>query len=61
MAWWGLKYVSSKKYRQKFEREADFTTVDHLFGWQMLETSFYTTRKEILLHMKQSNLYTETK
>ena len=61
MAWWGLKYVTSKKFRQKFEREADFTTADHLFGWQMLETSFYTTRKEILQHMKQSELYTEVR
>lgn len=47
MLWWGFKYISSDKFRYRFEREADFTVVDRGLGKQMLDMSIYTNTYEI--------------
>jgi len=57
MLWWGLKYVTSKKFSREFERSADFATVDHGLGWQLLGASFYTTKSELRQYMEESGLY----
>ncbi len=49
---WGLSYITSKKYRYTFEKEADKTAIDHGLGWQILEVAFYMNRKEIMDYMK---------
>ena len=52
MLWWGFKYITFKKFRYRFEREADYTAIDHGLGYQLLEISFYIGRQQVLQHMK---------
>ena len=58
MAWWGIKYITSKKFRYQFEKDADRTTVDHGLGWQLLNVSFYLSRDEVRDYMKQKGYKT---
>ena len=58
MAWWGIKYITSKKFRYQFEKDADRTTVDHGLGWQLLHVSFYLSRDEVRDYMKQKGYKT---
>ncbi len=53
MLWWGLKYISSKKFRYQFEKDADRTTIDHGLGYQLLDLSFYMTRSEVEQYMNE--------
>lgn len=53
MAWWGIKYITSKKFRYQFEKDADRATVDHGLGWQLLNISFYLSSDEVREYMKQ--------
>lgn len=48
-----LRYVSSDKYRIKFEKTADKITMDHGLGHQMLEFAFYTSKEDIQNYMNQ--------
>ena len=53
MLWWGLKYITSNKFRYAFERDADRATIDHGLGHQMLDISFYMNRREVEEYMQQ--------
>ncbi|MEO1051596.1 MAG: hypothetical protein AAFX87_13285 [Bacteroidota bacterium] len=57
MAWWGLKYVTSRKFRYAFERGADQTAIDQGLGWQLLDMSIYMRRFEVQQYMRQSGKY----
>lgn len=48
MIWWGVKYVTSKKFRFSFERDADRTAIQKGLGYQLLQLSFYITRNEVI-------------
>ncbi|KYG75558.1 hypothetical protein [Roseivirga echinicomitans] len=48
-----LRYVSSDKYRIKFEKTADKIAMDHGLGPQMLEFAFYTSKEDIQNYMNQ--------
>ena len=48
-----LRYVSSDKYRIKFEKTADKIAMDHGLGPQMLEFAFYTSKEDIQSYMNQ--------
>ena len=49
---WGINYVTSKKFRIGFEKDADMAAIKHGLGWQLLEIAFYTPRDEIIAAMK---------
>ncbi|MEL7004133.1 MAG: hypothetical protein AAFN93_15545 [Bacteroidota bacterium] len=36
MLWWGIKYITSNKFRYRFEKDADKSTIDHGLGYQLL-------------------------
>lgn len=48
-----LRYISSDKYRIKFEKTADKIAIDHGLGPQMLEFAFYTSKEDIQNYMNQ--------
>ena len=48
-----LRYVSSDKYRIKFEKTDDKIAMDHGLGPQMLEFAFYTSKEDIQNYMNQ--------
>ncbi|MEL6562277.1 MAG: hypothetical protein AAFQ94_29160 [Bacteroidota bacterium] len=48
MIWWGIKYVTSKRFRFSFERDADRTAIQKGLGYQLLQLSFYITRNEVI-------------
>jgi len=54
MVWWGIKYVSSKKFRYSFEKDADRTAIDRGLGYQLMDLSFYISRQEVINHMKSN-------
>jgi len=56
MLWWGIKYITSNKFRYTFEKEADRSTIDHGLGYQLLDISFYMSRSEVLEYMKNKNM-----
>lgn len=60
MAWWGIRYVTSKKFRYQFEKDADRATVDHGLGWQLLHVSFYMKSDEVREYMKQKGYMQNT-
>ena len=53
MGLWGIKYITSKKFRYRFEKDADRATIDHGLGWQLLNISFYMNREEVREYMEQ--------
>lgn len=57
MLWWGIKYVTSKKYHRKFERDADRTTIEHGLGHQLLPVVFYLDRREVKQYMDELGIY----
>ncbi len=57
MAWWGLKYTLSDRYRYSFEKDADRTAITQGLGWQLLSISFYLNSKEVKDNMEKSGLY----
>ena len=57
MLWWGIKYVTSKKFHRKFERDADRTTIEHGLGRQLLGVVFYMDRAEVVEYMKELGTY----
>jgi len=48
-----LRYVSSDKYRIRFEKSADRIAIEHGLGPQLLDFSFYTSESEIKAYMKK--------
>ena len=54
---WAISYVFSKKFRRKFERDADYFAIDHGLGWQYLDMSIYLSRNETLDYIKETGLY----
>lgn len=53
MAWWGMRYLMSRKFRSRFEREADKQAIEHGLGWQLLDMSIYLSKSEVREHMKK--------
>ena len=53
MLWWGIKYVTSKKFHRQFERDADKTTIEHGLGNQLLGVVFYMDRSEVEGYMEE--------
>jgi len=41
----GIKYVLSKKFRSKFEKQTDLVTLNKGFGWQMYDFADYIINK----------------
>ena len=60
MAWWGLRYITSDRFRFKFEKDADRATIDHGLGWQLLNVSFYLNREEVRDYMEQKGYMNDT-
>lgn len=54
---WAFSYVFSKKFRRKFERDADFFAIDHGLGWQYLQMSIYLSKNEVLEYINETGLY----
>ena len=57
MLWWAVKYVTSKKFHRKFERDADKTTIEHGLGSQLLGVVFYMDRSEVRDYMDELGTY----
>jgi len=57
MALWGLKYMTSRKFRYSFEIAGDTTAISHGLGWQLLDMSIYLRRHEVLQYMEQYDFY----
>ncbi|MEM9858780.1 MAG: hypothetical protein AAF843_15585 [Bacteroidota bacterium] len=57
MLWWGIKYVTSKKFHREFERDADKTTIEHGLGRQLLGVVFYMKRSEVKEYMDELGTY----
>ena len=57
MLWWGIKYVTSKKFHRQFERDADKTTIEHGLGNQLLGVVFYMDRSEVREYMDKLGTY----
>mgnify|MGYP001793977543 FL=1 len=57
MLWWGIKYVTSKKFHREFERDADKTTIEHGLGRQLLDVVFYMKRSEVKKYMDELGTY----
>ncbi len=55
MLWWGLKYITSRKFRYRFEKDADKTAIDHGLGPQLLELSMYMPHNEVIEYLEQIN------
>ena len=55
MLWWGFKYIASRKFRYRFEREADYAAIDHGLGYQLLQISFYIGQNEVRQYMMKNN------
>ncbi len=47
MAIWGIRYLTSKKFRYSFEKEADRMAIDHGLGGQLLQLSMYMSNHEV--------------
>lgn len=54
---WGFRYVTSKKFRYSFERDADKTVINRGLGWQLLEIAFYHKPEEIRSYMNAMEQY----
>lgn len=55
MIWWGLQYVVSKKFRYKFESDADYAAIDHGLGLQLLDLSMYINTEQVRQYMLEKN------
>ncbi len=56
MAWWGFRYLINKKFRYQFEREADYSAIDHGLGTQMLGLSMYISRSQVEEYLSKKGL-----
>jgi len=57
MVSWGFKYITSKRFRRRFERNADKLTIQKGLGWQLMEVAYYTSRQEIRERMRSIDIY----
>ncbi len=57
MAWWGLRYTLSNKFRYQFEKDADRSAINQGLGWQLLDISFYLNSLEVKNHMEKLEIY----
>ena len=53
MLWWGLRYITSRKFRYRFERDADRIALDHGLGGQLLELSMYMSNAEVRQYLEE--------
>ena len=49
----GFRYVTSQKYRIKFELDTDLRTIQYGLGWQLRSASIYMPVEIIEKHMKE--------
>lgn len=54
---WGVRYITSRKFRYSFERDADRTVINRGLGYQLLEIAFYHKPEEIRTYMNTLEQY----
>lgn len=54
---WGIRYITSKRFRREFEQDADYQAIEHGLGWQYLDMSIYISQRQVAKYMQKLGWY----